>query len=185
MAVFPEERAYLIAAADELEDYLLSGAANWRLPGPVSLPFLTPGGVLLSKKRLAGLSSSDSEVGQIRDALDQVDMVCSRWQMAWIKRIKQEFPQRMRLWENYLDELGHARNLAHPEFRWNVRWRVIITLLEREIEDPDPGICQRLSFLDEQLRAISEPAQFVWEKHLEKNFDPTSYWFLYLQISHL
>jgi len=183
MAVFSEERAYLSAAADELEDYLLSRAADWRLSGPESLPPLTPGGVLLTMKRLGGLNSADGEVEQIQEALDKIEIVRIRWKTAWMRRIEQEVPQRIRLMANYLDELIQSRNLAHPEFHWNIRWRVIIALLVQEIETLGPGTSQQLIDMDEKLLSISRPGPFVWERNLEKTFDPANFWFLYLQVS--
>ncbi len=183
MAVFSEERAYLSAAADELEDYLLSGAAVWRLSGPESLPPLTPGGVLLMMKRLGGLTSAVGEVEQIREALETIEIVRLRWKTAWKRRIEQEVPQRIRLWANYLDEIVQSRNLAHPGFRWNVRWRVIIALLEQEIEALDSGTIQQLIDVDGKLLSISRLGPFVWESNLEKTFDPANFWFLYLQIT--
>ncbi len=183
MAVFSEERAYLSAAADELEDYLLSESAIWRLSGPESLPPLTPGGVLLAMKRLSGLNSAEGEVVQIRVVIEKIEIVRLRWKTAWMRRIEQEFPQRIRLWTNYLEELVQSSNLAHPEFHWNVRWRVIIALFAQEIDGLDPGTNQQLIDLDEKLLSISRPGPFVWERNLEKTFDPANFWFLYLQIS--
>ena len=183
MQVFSEERAYLIAAADELEDYLLSGAANWRLAGPESFPPLTPGYVLLTMKRLAGLRTVDSEYGQIQEALDKIEEIRLRWKSVWIKRSRQEIPQRLRLWSNYLDGLLQTSNLAHQEFSWSVRWRVMLVLLAEVIGDQDPETSQRLIVMDERLRAISLPGSFVWDKRLESIFNPVDFWFLYLQIS--
>ena len=183
MRVFSEERAYIIAAADELEDYLLSGAANWRLTGSESFPPLSPGYVLFFIQHLKGISAVDREYEQIQKALDKIDTVRQQWKMAWKNRVDQEIPQRMRLWSNYLNELDQTRNLAHPEYRWSVRWRVILALLIKEIDHPDQEISQRMYALDEQLRALSEPGAFIWDKRLEGNFSRTDFWFLYLKMS--
>jgi hypothetical protein len=183
MPVFSEERAYLIAAAEELESYLLSGAATWRLAGPDSFPPLTLGNVLLAMKRLSGLSEVVAEHEKIQEALDSIDHVRLRWRSIWMARIRQEIPQRLRLWSNYLDGLIQDRYLAHQEYPWNVRWRAILALVEQEIGGLDPQTGQNLIVLDERLRVISLPGPFVWEEGLARIFEPANFWFLYVKIS--
>ena len=183
MPEFSEERAYLIAAADELEDYLLSRADTWRLAGPESFPPLTPGYVLFTMKRMAEVNPSGGAFGEVQIAFDKVEKVCRRWNSAWKKRVKQEIPRRLRLWSNYLDDLVLTRSQAHQEFYWNVRWRVMLTLLIAEIGDLDPEMSQWLDLLDTRLRAVSHPGPFVWDQLLESAFNRSDFWFLYLEIS--
>jgi hypothetical protein len=183
MQVFSAEREYLIAAADELEEYLLSAAATWRIAGPESFPPLTPGNILLTKRRLEGLNDAVGEQEQIKNALEKIEKVQLRWNSAWKKRVRQEIPQRLRLWSNYLEDLIQTRNLTHQEFGWNVRWRVILALLAAEVVGPDQDASRQLNILDERLRAVTQPGPFVWEKGLESAFDRSYFWFLYLHIS--
>ena len=183
MPEFLEQSEYLIAAADELEEYLLSNADFWRLSGPNSFPPLTPGQVLLTTRRLSGVFLSDRELEKIRKALVKTEEVRRRWNSAWEMRVIQEIPQRLRLWSNYLEELAQTTSLAHQEFPWNVRWRVMLTLLLAETSLRDQETTQMVNHLDQRLRAISKPGPFIWAKSCESTFDRYNYWFLYLDIS--
>ncbi len=177
-----DERAFLIAAAAELRDYLLSDAATWQLNGPGSLPLLTPGYLLFFLKRYSAGILEERADEKLRSALNEITEVRQRWNSAWKKRIGQEIPQRLRLWSNYMDELIQSRNQAGKQYSWSVRWRVMLTLLEAELLDPVPKAGQRLKILDDQLRSISQPGPFVWEQWLEGAFPRSDFWFLYVII---
>lgn len=178
-----DECEFLIASADELENYLHSGADTWRVAGSNLFPPLTPGYVLLTIKRLAGSNLAKNENDQVQKAIADIEKVRLRWISAWQKRIEQEIPQRLRLWSNYLEGLAQSRNSAHPELRWAIRWRVILALLEDQVENYNQRFGQKMSILDDRLRLITVPGKFVWEQSLELIFDRTEFWFLYLQIN--
>lgn len=182
MTANSDERAFLIAAAAELSDYLLSDASTWQLSGSGSLPLLTPGYVLFFLKRCSVRFPEEREDKKLQSALAEIAEVRQRWNSAWKKRIGQEIPQRLRLWSNYMDELVQSRNQAGKQYRWSVRWRVMLNLLEAELLDPVPKSGQRIKILDEQLRSISLPGAFVWEPWLEGAYPRSDYWFLFVKI---
>jgi hypothetical protein len=183
MEEYSEARSYLIAAAEELKEYLLSGATTWRLVGPDSFPPLTPGNVLFAMKQLAGSNAEACEDDRLIKALDGIRSVRIEWESSWKKKVKQEIPQRQRLWSNYLNDFLKSLNLPHREFLWIVRWRVILELLKDEIGDQDRKIWVRLNALDDALQGQIASGPFIWDKRLEAVFNREKFWFLYLKIS--
>lgn len=178
-----EERDYLRAAASELPDFLLSKAPTWQLAGPASWPPLTPGYVLLFQIRVSHWSWPESERIEVRTCLEKISVTCQQWKTAWIRRAGQEYPQRFQLWQNYLRDLKDSRS-PHPEYRWHVRWRMMLALLQDVLEDQsDPELATRLAELDRQLKQMGQPGPFLWETELSAAFDPTRYWYLYRTVA--
>ena len=183
MEEYSEAQSYLISAAEELEEFLISGANTWQVAGSNNFPPLTPGNVLFAMKQLAGFNDAAGEVDRVKKALDHINHIRIKWESNWKKRVKQEIPQRLRLWSNYLDDYFQSQNQEHREFCWSVRWRVILALLMDEIEDLDQELLVQLNVLDEVLQARIAPGPFIWDERLKAVFDPDHFWFLYLKIS--
>lgn len=181
MALFEEERAFLRAAVQELQEYLFSTQLFWRLSpdrrdrktNPLQL---TPGNLLLCEARLSALCVDRQDCQEISGLLEQAAKIRSEWKSLWQQKIIRELPNRLNAWKQYLNEaIGSGGNVAGYPFQ--VRLRVIVTLLARYL----PGRLYQLELdsLDQLLRNNSSPAEFVWEPDLAVGFSPQEFWFLY------
>ena len=160
-----EDRHYLETALPELKTYLLSDTLFYPLTHP--LPRLTLGGLLLSQRRLHAYEDVSP--------LDlRLDMLRSKWRVAWEKKAAQELETRLRLWGNYLNEHGNNKELGNY-YAHEVRLRVMAGLLSVELgHEPD-----ELVALDQLLRAKFCSGEFLWDQALSNEFSRDDFWFLY------
>jgi len=179
MPTLEQDRDFLQAGIDELEEYLKSSVLFWKLsPAHGLLPQLTIGGLLLAAARVRGSSSSPAEVRSVEEALQQMDIVRCRWQSAWERKVGQEVHARHGLWMNYLQDYQQAPGNFAGMYTQEVRWRVMLQLLSGENFQPGyRGV--DLTSLDDILRRYFLPGPFTWEPHLQKTFSSQLYWYLY------
>jgi hypothetical protein len=175
-----EELQFLAAASEELEQYLLSASPTWRLAGPSSLPALSPGYILLYQRRVDAWPWSAEEKEKAALPGQKILAVRARWRSAWLARVRQEIPQRLRLWKSALLDLRQAPPAGLGGFRWQVRWRVMLDLLLEESGSADVAAQNELEGLDRRLRTALAPGSFLWEPQLEAAFPPQPFWYLYL-----
>jgi len=155
-----EDRKYLQAALPELKAYLLSDILYYPLGG--NLPRLTLGGILLAQRRLG--TPPDPQFATVKET----------WRAAWTKKAAQETEARLTLWRNYLNDYRRDPEQAE-NYPYEVRWRVMLTLLLPEAETSPAD----LPALDRFLRANLLSAPFIWDADLAKNFPQDEFWFLY------
>jgi hypothetical protein len=162
------DQAFISAALPQLKDYLLSNEIFWNLG---SDPQMTLGNLLLAEKNLqaAGqLSAADAK--QLSDDKKE-------WRTAWEKKAEKEFNSRLRLWGQYLSELGEnpSRHAAH--YRSDVRNRVLLELLASEASN----LSGQLSNFDSLLKKLTVSGDFVWDSSLESAYAKGKFWFLYVK----
>lgn len=186
MSSHDEDRAYLQAALPELEAYLLSADTYRQLDVSYhgsSLPALSLGNVLLSRARLEGSQGEHAAVPPVgtkdEGLLTQLDELRAQWASHWEQKAAQELRARLRLWQDYLEELAQNPNDHAAGYSYQVRQRAIIELLKTETTEQVPAEIDRLARLDDRLRGLTQPAPFVWEPELQAAFPSGSYWFLY------
>ena len=166
---------YFVKGVADLEEYLLSSALYWNLPG---LSRLTLGGLYFSKVRLEAISLQSGEKVLFDEAVRQMELLCLRWRVAQEKKIQREITSRMNLWQNYLSDYWSSPENYGVAYRHEVRWRVLIQILSEVIDD-DFKEESILNTLDERLRLKFLPGEFLWAKELTSQFDEQKYWFLY------
>lgn len=173
-----EDRHLVIAAATELDDYLDSSQLTWRLAGSAGM--LTPGNLLLSLSR-------KNQNGSILSALEfntaeiKIINTLEKRRAMWDRKIGEEIPYRIRLWQNSIEEYVDEEFLDHT-YSAQVRNRVIIELLLNEARIVKPQSRKDIEITDESLKRISKEGSFVWEQPLADIYTKEKYWFLYLQI---
>lgn len=178
--------AFVKAAAASLENYLLSPQLYWPLSlssgrsASGGIDRLTIGNLLLIMKRLEALPQA--QPGELEALARQMHQVQQRWPANWSRKVGQEFTARLRLWQDYLNELfsdvsGYASGYANA-----VRWRTILLLIQDDVENPGAGQASLLAVLDRQLKAAAAPGPFVWDAQVQPAFPPGCYWFLYLSF---
>jgi hypothetical protein len=163
------DRRFVSEALAQLKAYLLSNEVFWNLG---SDPQLTLGNLLLAEKSLQAAGQLPAEdARQIADHKKD-------WRTAWEKKAEKEFNSRLRLWSQYLAELGDHPGRHGSHYRTDVRNRVLLELLAAEA----PGLSSHLTNLDSLLKKLTVSGDFVWDSDLESEFPKRKFWFLYVKV---
>lgn len=178
MSWVDEDRKLVIAAANELDDFLNSKQLSWRLMGSVGN--LSIGTLLLSLRRIKVILNQSEDV-ELERYINEIDQIQSKRLSAWSRKIDLEIPYRLRLWENWLEEFLEEGTL-NPSYRAQIRERVVLELLMMESQTVRSEYVQVLEHGDQSLRKISKPGSFIWNLELIQAFDNQSFWFLYVDL---
>lgn len=170
---FDEDRTLILSSSFELDEYLSSNVILWRLKG--SLPPLTPGNLMLAMKRIK-YGNDD----QIIQAIEKIQSITDRRKAAWEKKINAELPLRLQQWKAIVEDIVEYGGIE-PSYNYNVRVRVIITLLMDALTFPDVKFNDLLLLVDQMLNQIAINDGFVWNPELEESFPRERYGFLYLK----
>lgn len=175
---------YIQAGLVDLEGYLLSKELYWPVgasapAGETHYPRLTLGNLLLARARLSGRELSSEQRSEF-DRLDKrVQEIRQQWQVAWGQKATREFSARLRLWRDFLNEYRKQPKANLDRYAYEVNRRVTLQLLSSETGEVPGEEVELLSGLDELLRAVFLPGQFVWDAELEASFPENIYWYLY------
>lgn len=167
-----------------LESYLLSNELYWtvgaRPPGGgPAYPQLTLGGIYLSIARLRSKPLSYQNEAIFKSLEAEIDSIRLDWQVAWEDKASREFHARLLLWRDFLEEYkAHPFNNA-DRYAFEVSRRVMLQLLNPDAVKVPQVDNQLLNGLDELLKSIFIPGQFIWEKVLTNAFPQPTYWYLY------
>ena len=168
-----EDFSFLLSTADEFGEYITSQVNDWNLHS--SRLVLTPGRVLLALTRLSSVQLTDPRIPNLLESIKaQIDAKSFLWQ----KKVDQELPRRLRVWENALKE--YREEGLDNSYVAQVVNRTIIGLLQKAAYSIPPGFETHLLKLDDELRTIGSPGDFIWDKQLKAAFPDTDYWFLYI-----
>ncbi len=171
-----QDRAFLAAALEDLETYLLSDELYYRASVPTAdFTRLTPGAILLVHERLRGWKVPGLEKLSLR-----LEQIRSKWRSAWEAKARREVRARSELWREYLIEVRLNPIEAGRLYPYQVRLRTILTLLLNDLDQPPP---ETLIALDAELRRFFRPGPFVWEAALAWVFPAETFWYLYGAIS--
>ncbi len=182
---FEGDRAYLKAAVADLEEYLLSPQLYWPLSlrgrgANGGIDQLTIGNLLLVMKRLIALPLE--EQGDLNSLSERVQAVHDHWAANWSHKAGQEYTGRLRLWQNYLNDLFKDSGRYASGYPNAARWRAILHLIMGDMESLDPSENDLIVLLDRRLRVVSIPGPFVWQPEVQSSFPIEPYWFLYISI---
>jgi hypothetical protein len=187
MASAEYDLGYLQGGIPQLENYLLSKELYWPAggtppPGELPFPKLTPGGILLAQARLhARILDSDqrAELGRLDEELD---VMRNRWRVAWEAKVGRDFSARLRLWRDYLEDYRENPSANKDRYNYEVRHRVMLSLLSQEGAELPPAEVSMVSGLDQLLRAVFYPGDFIWDAELQDGFPREQYWYLFGQV---
>ena len=184
MPDFAYYRVYLQAGLREAERYLLSNELFWPLnimPGSdqPGYPYLTAGGLLLYARFARGMAVTPSQQGAFRKIEIEIEALQTRWQVAWEKKTAWEFESRLRQWGNVLKDIRVDPEDNIPYYRYEVRLRVLLDLLEEQVDEIDPALQAHLDSLDILLRALFKSGDFIWATGLASSFPVKDYWYLW------
>ena len=182
-----EDWLFLWAAADEMEEYLLSSVIFWPLETKKGntklgqLPPLTLGNVCLARRRLS-VSTQIIAQPEVRECLQKIDDTRSRWRSNWALKAEHEYSERLRLWMNYCND-KLTGEMSAVEYSSNVRQRVILELLEDEMLKKVEHEEKRLSQLDGMVQVFTSEGEFIWDSQFMPTFPKGRFWFLYRNLS--
>lgn len=184
MNTIEDDLHYLQQATPHLEAFLLSKAMQWPLEGQgyhrqPPFPPLTVENYLLSRQRLQYqelFAPTNAEYQPLEQAYQNL---LNRWRSAWGQKASQGFRHRIHLWQQYLDELGSQPGENTDRYPHEVRLRVMLTLLSPYADATTTEDFNQLALLDQKLRNLFQPGDFIWPKELEKAFPEPIFWYLY------
>lgn len=184
MPDFAYYRVYLQAGLQVVETYLLSNELFWPLNaspsyGEPSYPKFTLGGFLLHEACARPMAKTGSQVATMRKIDTEMNSFRTRWQVAWVRKASWELASRLQQWGNALKEIRLDPEEHSDYYRYEVRSRVLISLLIPEFKEIEPAHQAQLEGLDILLRAIFDPGDFIWEPELDSSFPIDQFWYLW------
>lgn len=162
---------YVLAAAGDLKQFLLSDSIHWNLGTQQSLSL---GGLLLAFHDLRALEMSEEAAPPLSEARAAIDKMKTRWKTAWQAKAQQELHGRLRLWKAYIQDLSDGSN-SGESYPADARNRAIADML-LEATGGETGEWQAL---DEWLKGHFRPGQFIWDDALISLYPPERFWYLY------
>lgn len=178
---------YVRAALPLLEAYLLSPDLYWSLAtkppaGSPPYPQLTLGSLLLTLARLRAHRLSPDQNAELIRLERELEHTRSRWRVAWERKSQRDFSSRLKMWRDFLEEYRVNPENHYDRYAYEVGKRVMLHLLAGEAGTLPEAELDLLRGLDQLLRAVFLPGDFIWEKDLSDGFPPDSYWYLYGQL---
>jgi len=176
-------QTYLQAGIDNLEKYLLSDSLYGNLGMTSHLgqnyPTLTLGGILLNQKFADCLIETETQRFSLQKLETQLDTMRTRWRVAWERKATWEFRSRLEQWGHILSEIRNEPNENLPYYRYEVRTRVILSLLQLEIGELAPAYLEQFESQNLLLQMMLDPGDFIWDTNLSSAFRQEDYWFLW------
>lgn len=180
---FDYDLRYVQACLEEMEHYLLSDEIFWPLnarpqKGEPEFPQLTLGTLLLAKHRLEAYSVSPHEEVDGWKALNELERLSTKWRVAWEKKAGHGFSMRLRMWSDFIHDYQTSPQENADRYHYEVRLRAMLGLLLPEGKKPQAEV-DLLWTMDNYLRAVLVPGDFIWEVELQNGFPRETYWYLY------
>ncbi len=178
---------YFKEAIDNLEEYLLANELYWPLQissprGQPPYPQITPGSILLARKRLEATAQLGVDLAEAQALEVQFVQVITQWRSAWEKKCRKDAGARLRMWSDFIDDYNHAPGANLDRYAYEVTRRVQIHLMENYTGPLPGGEFELLSALDGILHAVLLPGKFVWDAVLQPAFPESTYWYLYGEL---
>lgn len=178
------ELRYVKTGLDMLEDYLQSSELYWSTgisarQGQTPYPQMTLGGLLLFMKRASARKLTLAEQAELTGLENRLNTVRTHWRTAWGNKATQAFRARLKLWSNFLEDYRQKPGANNDRFRYEVTRRVQLHLLQPDADDRYEAEDNLLIGLDDFLKAVFIPDDFIWEPELADGFPPDPYWYLY------
>jgi len=184
MKTFDYDLRYIQVGLEVLVNYLLSDEVFWPLSvsspvGEPDYPQLTLGGLLLSRTRLAAYHKSPDQTHQVDQLNSKLDLIRSKWRVAWENKAVHSYSVRLRMWRNFIEEYENSPQDNTDRYSYEVRMRAMLTLLKSEGGGKNQAQVDLLSALDVYLKSVLVVDGFIWESDIQTGFPANVYWYLY------
>ena len=174
----------LVAMASEMEIYLNSNVLFWHM-STSSMPALTLGGYLMRQYRLLALRDLLTGI-----QLSELDAAVFKYNNALVEKIvrleqkgQRELDARLRQWGEYLKDVDRGIATSTSNYRTAVEVRAMLTAIQDQLQltpfTLEQHAPQRIALLDNQLRRLWEPGEFVWPEEWQRAYPKMEYWWLY------
>jgi hypothetical protein len=175
---------YVQAGLEDLVNYLLSDEVFWPLnvsspAGEPDYPRLTLGGLLLAQARLAAYQLSRDQTVQVDQLNSKLDLIRSKWRVAWENKAGHSFSVRLRMWRDFIEEYKSSPQDNTDRYAYEVRLRAMLNLLKSEGGGKNQAEVDLLSGLDAYLKSVLVVDGFVWASDIQNGFPAKVYWYLY------
>jgi hypothetical protein len=175
---------FLAAGLEELENYLLTTdiyrVLSIRAPfGQKAYPPFTLGWMLLSRIRAQIRAETPTQHTQFEQISSDIDFTKTNWRSAWGRKAAVEFSARLNLWRDFLMEFRKNPEGNIDRYDYEVNRRVLLELLQSEMDQNNDAELDALSSLDLMLRAIFENGEFILDDDMKIAFSRPEYWYLY------
>ncbi|MBC8331278.1 MAG: hypothetical protein H8E28_04785 [Anaerolineae bacterium] len=187
MKTFAYDLGYVEAGLEELESYLLGNDLFWPLnaPSPIGEPpfgQLTLGGLLFAVAQLEPRAESPQRRAETENLIARLEVTRTKWRVAWEEKSAWEFRSRLRQWGQYIHETQRDLQEHGVYYAQEVRLRVLLELLLKEMRQPEPADLQTLAMLDAIVHGWLIVGDFLWGEELQIGFPQETYWYLWGNI---
>jgi hypothetical protein len=184
------EIRYLSAVVNVLEEYLLSDDLYWppgisAKGGEPPYPSITPGSLCLFRLQARSRNLTTPGKAEFLRIDNDLLAILSSWQVAWEKKVIQDFHARLQLWGNFLDDLREKSESHLDRYPYEVTRRVQLDLLRGEVKRFPEADLRLLELLDRKLKAMFRPGDFIWEPVFETVYPKPRFWYLYGMVKDL
>ena len=169
-----EDRRFILATLDELEQYLSSSVILWRLRNTTQP--LSPGNLLLALVRLKTIN----ERPEIHDDVLELEGLIDANRLVWENRTRQEIPLRLNQYRDLVDEYLEQGTID-AGYRSNISTRVKLELLFNGLVAAPMVEQRKVDELDRKFYGLVREGAFIWEPELEKCFSKSIYGYLYVR----
>lgn len=181
---FKYDLNYVQAGLEILDSYLLSDDVFWPLgiappEGEPDYPRFTLDGLLLARARLAAHPKTPDQARQAVEIDSAVDLQRAKHRVAWEKKALQCYRVRLRMWGDFIQEYQKNPGDNADRYGYEVRLRVMLSLLEPEISARESAEVKLLDSLDKYVKSVMVPGGFIWDVDIQAGFPREQYWFLY------
>lgn len=175
---------YLREALKNFDSYLTSKASQWPLgkhhfKDLKPFPALTTENFLLARQHLLKRQTSPTESKELEKLEKQFQDLYARRRVAWGEKASLGFHHRLRLWQNFIDELLSNMPEHIDRYPYEVRLRVMLKLLKPDSDLVPATKLALLTHIDQRLQAVFKSGSFIWSHELEPAFPVESFWYLY------
>lgn len=174
----------LEAMAEEMGTYLDSDVLFWHMSA-AGMPALTLGGYLMRQHRLLALQDQlgSAEVSRLKTAVTTFNNALSERIVRFEEKAHRELDARLRQWNEYLKDVERGIATSKSNYATVAEVRAMIEGLRDKLElapfKLDERIPQQITLLDNQLRRLWKPGDFVWPTEWEEAYSQAEFWWLY------
>jgi hypothetical protein len=179
---------YLRAALADLEGYLLSKELYWPISakpphGDPPYPRFTLGGILIARQSLSGRLLDSTGQEEYQEITRRFDETRAKWRTAWGQKAARSFSARLNQWNSFIDDYRKQPENNFDRFAYEVRKRVMMQLLQPEVDELSAAEAEMAKGLDRVLKTYFLEGKFIWDQDLMPSFPVTQFWYLYGSLS--
>lgn len=188
LAEAPEiDLAVLEAEVSELEEYIVKGdiyrTLRVQTPAGVRMVQMSAGDLLTRLYRLEQERDllTPAQQTRVNDLGKQARATIYSLRTRFHELLKREIKARLDSLNWFLDDVIGDPKRVRTEYPFEIRNRQRIELMVEELaEDLTPELKNQISRIDDRIRLIVQPAEFLWDKRLEPAFPRERFWYLYV-----